>query len=192
VVAMTINWVPWDLQDEFVVFEAACLWLEIEPDWKLWPSCPANLSAMIQAIEKAKRENAGDEPANTRKVKRTVLKKMANEKGQKPKFLFPEMRLDSTQTTTPKLEDKPLPTKARNSYLRLIKGLLKNAGIEPTERGLAKSLEGMVTRSGETLRQDKLRAILTEINSQQTDESLDLKVVLGILAELKNLDQKPI
>ncbi|WP_019502266.1 hypothetical protein [Pseudanabaena sp. PCC 6802] len=206
---MTINWTPWDLEDdEFTIFEAACLWLEIEPDEKLLRSCPAKLRVMMDAIVKyldrfAKPRKVlsihdgfmvvqGDEPADTRKVKRTDLEKMAKEKGVKPKFLFKAMRADNTQPTTPDLEDKPLHTRVRKSYLRLIKGLLKNAGIEPTEWGIAKVLEGMVTRSGETLGDDKIRGILEELNSQQADENLDLKVVLGILAELKNLDKKPI
>jgi hypothetical protein len=185
---MTINWMPWDLCDSFNVFNAACLWLEIEPSLEVSRNMPYEVSVMMNHIQK----RAASYGTNSMAVTRAELLKIAEDIGQKPKFLFPEMRPNSTEPTTPDLENSALSTKVRKSYLRLIKGLLKNADIEPTERGLAKLLEGMVTRSGETLSQDTLRDILKEINSQQIDESLDLKVVLGILAELKNLDQKPI
>lgn len=48
---MTIDWTAWDLCDEFAVFDAACLWLEIEPTGELFGANPPNISAMMDAIE---------------------------------------------------------------------------------------------------------------------------------------------
>jgi hypothetical protein len=96
-------------------------------------------------------------------ISRSDLIKIANELNHTPKFLFPESR----QTNTSTLEDSLQPKK-RNSYLKLIKGLLHKQGIDPGERGIAKRLVGMVKDAKQTLGDDAILVILKEI--QQLDE----------------------
>jgi hypothetical protein len=85
---------------------------------------------------------------------------MAETMGVKPKFLFKEMRTDIAETTTPSLEDKPLHTKERNSYLKFIRGLLRELNIDPNERAIAKRLASMTG-----LGDDKIRDILGELRN---------------------------
>lgn len=83
--------------------------------------------------------------------------------------MFKEMRADSAKAINPSLEDKPLHTKERKSYLKLIKALLKKLNIEPSERGNAKGLERMVTEVGQSLGDDKIRDILKEVQDLDED-----------------------
>ncbi len=87
------------------------------------------------------------------------LREIALELGEKPKFLFHEEN-----------EEKPLNTKKRNSYLKLIKGLLKKQGIDPNERGIAKSLVGMVKDAKQSLEDDAIRDILKEVQDLEADD----------------------
>ena len=104
-------------------------------------------------------------------VSRIDLKELAKKWGETPKFLFPEATKGSSQTTTTDLniENKFLSTKERNSYLKLIKGLLLKQGMKPGERGIAKSLEGMVKDAHQSLGDDKIRNILKEVQNLDED-----------------------
>jgi hypothetical protein len=170
--AMTINWEVWDVFDEFSVFDAAYLWAEVEPPPRTFRQIlPAHIKALMDAIEKDAGGYRGDaiysvsmsgDSGNRypEKVARTALKKMAETMGVKPKFLFKEMRTDIAETTTPSLEDKPLHTKERNSYLKFIRGLLRELKIDPSERAIAKRL---MSRTG--LGYDKVQDILEELRN---------------------------
>jgi hypothetical protein len=169
---MTINYSAWDLLDEFSVFDAACLWLEIEPTCELRGAKPPKIEAAMKAIEKHTDAYRGDSvyigpPSDTQimldaymgrqtrvhvnrypeNATRTALVQMANDKGVKPKFLFPEMRTESAEGTT----DKPVNSKKRNSYLKLIKGLLEKLNIDPSERGVSKQLEKIGSLSNDAI-----------------------------------------
>jgi hypothetical protein len=91
-------------------------------------------------------------------VSKEELQCFADSLEEKPKFLFPEMRDDSIKN----LEDKVHPKK-RNSYLKLIKGLLQKQGIDPIERGNIKILIGIVESAGQTLEKDAIGDILREV-----------------------------
>jgi hypothetical protein len=104
-----------------------------------------------------------DKEFRFKSVYRNELIEVANMLDQKPKFLFPNLVQDKSQTLTQNISDKPPSTKERNSYLKLIKGILKEQGLDPGERGIAKELSGMVDRAGQSLGQDKIRGILKEI-----------------------------
>jgi hypothetical protein len=195
---MTINWQPWDLQNEFSVFDAACLWLEIEPTNELRASTPPGLEAMMKAIEQQAGGYRGDgiyviddnptdfdrmlddyvsmgtginrqsKPRHVNRypeaVQRASLQKMANACGQKPKFLFSEVR-EQVKADESELTSGNRPSTTRStSYLKLIKGLLIKLSINPTDRGIAKKLVGFVSEAGESIGDDKIRDILKEID----------------------------
>jgi hypothetical protein len=103
-------------------------------------------------------------------VTREELLCFADLLGEKPKFLFPEMMTNIAKITTSDSEDKPLPTKKRNSYLKLIKGLLQKQGIDPSERGIAKILVGIVKDAKQSLESDAIRGILKEIQDLEEDD----------------------
>jgi hypothetical protein len=94
---------------------------------------------------------------------RCDLIRVAEELGQAPKFLFPEMVEDLAEPAILSIQHKPLPTKRRNSYLKLIKGLLQKQGIDPRERGNIKILIGIVESAGQTLGKDAIGDILREV-----------------------------
>jgi transcriptional regulator with XRE-family HTH domain len=109
-------------------------------------------------IEKMKRSQ---EDYRFEIISRSKLIEIAKELGEKPKFLFPDVDQDKSKLTT--LQDKPLSTKERNSYLKLIKGLLQEQKIDPGERAIAKKLSGMTDRTELSLGEDTIRRILKEI-----------------------------
>jgi hypothetical protein len=155
---MTIHWVVYDLGNSFSILEAACLWLEMEPEFNAIEIYP-KLRFMLQFIE----ENAdcySEELSRSDlemhgirnimpvlvpltkylslRVSRQNLIDLAQEKGMKPKFLFPEVR-DNPQDIE-KLDSRELKT-----LLRIIRALLNTIGIEPSEGTLNQCLEKIVS-----------------------------------------------
>jgi len=166
---MEINWEAWDIQDEFPVFEAACLWLEIEPTRELFGKQPPHIVAMMDAIEKKAggyrsypfigvvvsrdpyMDRALDQfvgrpprPPDTtpshppaKNVTRVDLIKMAEGLGKKPKFLYPEMRVEEIQSPAQKEDTDQNPkgkTKyntSHKSYRKLLRWLLEKQGLYP-------------------------------------------------------------
>ena len=94
----------WDLVDEFTIEQAACRWCEIEPGISWWGTQydHPEVQAIAQLLEMAVR--TGKMPADTDNVNsilgdyhkaivsRADLRDLAESKGQKPAFLFPEER----------------------------------------------------------------------------------------------------
>jgi hypothetical protein len=99
-------------------------------------------------------------------VSRDHLMEVAEAWNESPKFLFPEMMKDIAKITASDSEDKPLNPKKRNSYLRLIKGLLNRVSKSHPGEVTAKELSGWVKDAGEELGQDAIRAILKEIKEE--------------------------
>jgi hypothetical protein len=120
--------------------------------------------AEITPVTQSERFNArASIPSTFKTVSLEDLREIAIKLNEKPKFLFPEMRTSIEEEALSRITDKPLPIKKRNSYLKLIKGLLKKQGINPAERGNIKQLIGMVENAGEILGKDAVGDILKEI-----------------------------
>jgi hypothetical protein len=109
-------------------------------------------------------------PGVSSDVTREELIEVAEKLGEKPRFLFPEISKNNSETIAQNIEELPLHTKKRNSYLRLIKGLLKKQGINPGERGIAKSLVGIVKDAKQSLEADAIRGILKEVQNLEEDD----------------------
>jgi hypothetical protein len=169
----------WDFYlifNDFRTRDAAYLWCEIVPP-NYRDDYPPNQVSMIRKLieEKAdafpeyKNRNIENRDRNYLKISRSELKIIACDIGKKPKFLFPEMVADSADNNELNIEEKPLNTKKRNSYLKLIKGLLQKQGIDPSERGTAKSLVGIVKDAKQSLEDDAIRGILKEVQDLEED-----------------------
>lgn len=85
-------------------------------------------------------------------IPKEVLRVAAESFGLKPKFLFP-----------PTVKEKPLATKARNSYLVVIAALLKQSKIDPSSKGVENAIELIVSQAGLKLSSKKIKQILDEI-----------------------------
>ena len=59
--------------------------------------------------------------------------------------------------------NKPLITKQRNSYLRLISVLLKEKGINASDRGITSAIQLMMENHGEQMSENTIRSILKEV-----------------------------
>jgi hypothetical protein len=156
------DWEIYDLFKEFTAFEAAHLWFELEPNQVFGYVPPCHVNKMVKHLLGG--EDLFGSAKHSVTIARSKLKELAEELGTKPKFLFPEMReqvkVDESELTSGNRPSKTRPT----SYLKLIKGLLRKLSINPTERGIAKKLEGFVSEVGESLGDDKIRDILKEID----------------------------
>jgi hypothetical protein len=99
----------------------------------------------------------GHEILQPSSLDRKILIEIAELLGGKPKFLFPGVDNDSVST------------KERQSYLRLIKGLLNRIGKDPAERGITKELLGFVTDAGQRLSHQTVLKILKEVQELEED-----------------------
>jgi hypothetical protein len=157
------DWGIYDLFNEFTAFEAAHLWFELEPNPRLGYVPPCHVGKMIKTILGGGKDVFGSAQHHVT-IARSKLKELAKELDTKPKFLFPEMR-EQVKADESNLASGNQPSTTRpTSYLKLIKGLLKKLSINPTDRGIAKKLEGFVSEAGESLGDDKIRDILKEID----------------------------
>lgn len=115
----TIEWEYFDLKDNFSVFDAACLWVEIEPTKTIEKDMPVKVRTMIDIIEKhtegTHQPKLGD-VFGPKPVSRSDLIKLAEHLDKKPKFLFPESRKE-------KPVEKSLSTRERETLLKLIIGM---------------------------------------------------------------------
>jgi hypothetical protein len=93
-------------------------------------------------------------------VDRENLKRWFENNGMRPAFLFPEERPKPSDITQPSLS-----TRRRNSYLILIAGLCRHAGINPSEPGIAPALCKLIENAGDgtSLDEKTIRGILAEI-----------------------------
>lgn len=66
--------------------------------------------------------------------------------------------------TEPSVEDKPLTTKGKNSYLSLIAVLAKQAGYDLSQRGITTSLEAVTQQLDCPVGDDTIRKIIKEVN----------------------------
>jgi hypothetical protein len=149
---VSINWEVYDLFESFSAFEAAHLWFELEPVQQVGYVPPCHINKMVKLIMGGDKDVFGS--AQHHPIARSKLKELAEKLNTKPKFLFSESR-----------KRIDLPAKSRNSYLKLIKGLLVDKGIDPGERGIAKQLKGMVQHADESLGDDAIRGILEEVKN---------------------------
>ncbi|MDP2783288.1 MAG: hypothetical protein Q8O38_01650 [Sulfurimicrobium sp.] len=123
-----IDWTAYDFNEKFRVFEAACLWVGIEPTREVWRVPPPNVTAMVRAIEKhtGGHHSSGIATASQGfldpevEVSRAALIKMANQSNQKPAFLFPEVRTGSGKPQGA----ETLGGRAETTYLNIIAALL--------------------------------------------------------------------
>jgi hypothetical protein len=115
-------------------------------------------------VTKSDRFKLQCEDTEINEVSSDTLKEIAKRLDERPKFLFPENMNNIAEITTSDSEDKPLHTKERKSYLRLIKGLLKKVSTYQSTEVKAIQLEGWVSEAGESLGDDKIRNILKEID----------------------------
>jgi hypothetical protein len=120
---MTVPWLASDLHHQFDLFEAACWWLEIPPRDEHLDDPPDGVPEVFFAL---KRFIGGDkkglvffddhtgkviypiEISNERdryffpqQITREQLIMFADSVGQKPRFLFPEMRVEITSSSNP-------------------------------------------------------------------------------------------
>lgn len=173
--SVPINWEVYDLSDKFSVFEAACLWLEIEPTKEIERNTPGTVRKMIEAIQ----ERAGGfhttvavhrAPTSYRPgveygpkpVSRDSLIKMAEAIGQKPKLLFPESR---------KAKDSLSP-KERKTALKLIIGMaMSKYQYDPqtTRSGVPTKIVNDLYLKGIEIDIDTVRNWLQEAASQLDD-----------------------
>lgn len=117
----TIEWEFFDLKDDFLVFDAACLWVEIEPTKAIEKDMPAKVRTMIDVIEEHTEgiyESTLESLLSPKPVSRSDLIKMAEKLDKKPKFLFPESRNEKAKS-----DEKSLSTKERQTALKLIIGM---------------------------------------------------------------------
>lgn len=126
----TVEWECFDLKNNFSVFDAACLWLEIEPTKAIEKDMPGTVRTMIELIEEhtegTHNLKLGD-VFGPKPVSRASLIKMAETVGKKPKFLFKELRNEKPE--------KSLSTKERNTALKLIIGMaMSKYGYKPSTR----------------------------------------------------------
>jgi hypothetical protein len=157
------DWGIYDLFKEFTAFEAAHLWFELEPNLRLGYVPPCHVRKMIKTILGGGKDVFGSAQHHVT-IARSKLKELAKELDTKPKFLFSEMR-EQIKAGESELTSGNRPNTTRpTSYLKLIKGLLKKLSIDPTDRGVAKKIEGWISETGESLGDDKIRDILKEIN----------------------------
>lgn len=115
--------------NEFSVFDAACYWLEKKPSEALHDD--SDVHRVIELIEKhtngkylryrsARRSLGGDlVDVMAKPVSRNELVSMANSMGQKPFFLFPEVRGEQNQQ--PK---QPTHKNSSDALYRIIAGLV--------------------------------------------------------------------
>jgi hypothetical protein len=163
----------WDFYlafNDFRVRNAAYLWCEIVPPNYRDDYPPSQVSMIRKLIEEKadvfpeyKNRNIGNRDRDRFIISRSELETIAHDIRKKPKFLFPEMVANSADNNEPNIEEKPLNTKKRNSYLKLIKGLLKKQGINPSDRGNIKILIVIVESAGQTLGKDAIGDILREV-----------------------------
>jgi hypothetical protein len=155
--------------------------LDIPADWT--PPEERNKTPMSkdELWEKAKRDPVTDIERKTLyermppgssefKVSREELIEVAEELEETPRFLFPDISENASRTIVQNSEEQRLNPKRRNSYLKLIKGLLYKLKIDPGERSISKSLEGMITDAGETLTAEVVLSILKEVQALEEDK----------------------
>lgn len=191
---MTIQWEAFDLQEEFSLQTAACLWSEFEPveaedKMKLLVQHNPDINRVYVAlknyfddyfrfclfsVDSNKYRHSGS-------VRRNQLVDYANSMRQKPKFLFPEARNTVITASEPEASeqanstrknddsDKPLHKAALNSHLILISALLEELNIDANDREST----------------ERVRIIL-----QRNEESLDPKTIRNILKSLKTIPKR--
>jgi hypothetical protein len=120
-------------------------------------------------ITKSDRFKLQFEDTEINEVSSNTLREIAKKLDERPKFLFPEIMIDIAGVT-PSDNVEIINTKRRNSYLKLIKGLLHDREIDPGERGIAKGLEGMVKAAKQSLGDDVIRDILKEVQDLEEDD----------------------
>jgi hypothetical protein len=97
----------WDKRDKFELYEAACLWFNIDPvlpmpeearlKYQAWKNLifdaalPVDTDSTLQIVQIGKRINSAITP-HTPRVDREVLESLAEEEGHRPLFLYPHKR----------------------------------------------------------------------------------------------------
>jgi hypothetical protein len=165
---MTVDLRVYGNLEEFSLNDAAYLFLDREPRDEYEHSPPKVVADMqkelnrrlahLPGIEGCK--FAGQDPRTGEfyfsTASRSALLKVANDLKLTPIFLFPEMVQNASEITTLTIEERPLNSKKRNSYLRLIKGLLKKLDMNPSERGVAQELEKLTELADDRLGEDTI------------------------------------
>jgi hypothetical protein len=150
------DWELYDIFTGFTAFQAAHLWFEVEPVNRLGYIPPFHVEKLIETIAGGRSTlNSHNSVVRTREE----LKELAIKLGVMPKFLFPESRNS----------EKPLNSKKRNSYLKLLKGVFVEKGIDFNQRAIAKTLAGYTERAGCKLGEDAIRSVLEELQNLSED-----------------------
>lgn len=200
---MSIQWAAYDLYDGFTVFDAACLWLEIEPSREVMANVPPSVETVFTALKRnfggcsesffainqangeliyplpprgERREGFNEEylllPDNPEAdcfwfpgtYSRQQFIDYANQKDQRPKFLFPEER-DSSGVVSPDDQiDNNYPGKKRrpNTWRRLVKILAIASGNLPDDSDAVGRLLRIAETNGIKLGDDTIRDCLKE------------------------------
>lgn len=161
-----IDWDKYDSKNEFTIFEAACLLLEIEPTQEIEKEPPVQVIEMVGKIEilagmvdnkiQVLQQPVKRQPGT---VSRDYLFEIAPKVIKEPAFLFPEVR-----------KEEILHGSERNSWMKLVAALLEHANIDI-----------------QTVTAGQLKLIV----EQSPYGSLDEGNLNGKLERLKSLPQKP-
>ncbi|AFY62392.1 hypothetical protein [Synechococcus sp. PCC 6312] len=143
---MAIDFFIWDLVKDFTIFNAACLWCELDPNRVDTNNIPSNVEALMGVIEQEVGGYRGDKIAGNKlrvginpkfsrscsemepiPVSREDLRKWAKSKDQYPPFLFKESRVVSG------LEKKLHPNE-RRTLLEIVKRLLESQHVDISKK----------------------------------------------------------
>lgn len=127
----------WDTMDEFSPWETAYLWCEYEPGSSF--NAPAKVRAMYEQIFPP----LSMEAILDVKKDRNELRRLAEQRGQHPPFLYPEERLQA------KSINKPLHEKERATLLAIICALAELHDFESISSGKG---DGFHTAAAKLLR----------------------------------------
>lgn len=155
----TPDYANWDAIDRFNSDQAAALWFEFEPKDRP-PIQPQAAQALAREIERRFRDNGYQGLLITR----SDLLILAEEKGVRPPFLFPEERKPTTR------EGEPDP-RHRKTLLRIIAALLDLAKFDPNEAPTttARKVKDELERKGATMKPDTIAAVIRDARELDDD-----------------------
>jgi hypothetical protein len=187
---MTVNYDAWDSLNEIPLWAAACLWRNTEPTYELRDNPLPGMQEMMKEIElgtmKHIRPKTFGQPDGTVEsndvdialwvvgntiimeecnrypefIPRYALEKMADDKGVKPKFLFPEMRTEQQLDSIKNMQDDP---RRLNSYRIVVLSLLTELKIDPAASASTKRVKALIESAGYSVSDRTIREILKSL-----------------------------
>ncbi len=160
---MTIDWTAWDIQDEFPLFIVACLWADKEPSDELrdnlaiqelmeaikfgvTPYVPRVDVDLILWVVGGRQIVVQEQNRYPEYITREAVKQLAEAKGVRPKFLFPEERKDRpTQVDSKPIQnDKP----RFSDYQIALQAVLRKLDIYLSKKRVFAEFNAIVEISG--------------------------------------------